>query len=104
LKRPSPYRYTRLSVSVRQAKLSDTLQISSLFLEWLEEGTLKCRLGEIRKAIRANEILVAEDRRTKDLIGFNHSIIHNDPISGGPLVYITAFYIRKQFRGKGLWV
>jgi ribosomal protein S18 acetylase RimI-like enzyme len=103
LKKRNSYCRKCLSVSIRSAKLADTWQISSLFLEWLKEGTIEGRLEEIRKTIRAKEILVAEDRRrTKELVGFIHSIIHNDPISCGPLVYITAFYVQKQLRGKGI--
>lgn len=35
------------------------------------------------------------------VIGFIHGIVHNDPISCGPLLFITAFYIIPRFRRKG---
>jgi ribosomal protein S18 acetylase RimI-like enzyme len=88
--------------SVREARPEEARRISSLFLEWLNFGTNEGRLKEIRKSIGAHEIIVSQDRRTNDLSGFIHGIIHNDPISGAPLVYITAFYVRKEFRGMGL--
>ncbi len=52
-------------------------------------------------AIKFKEVIVANDSKGK-VIGFIHGIVHNDPISSGPLLSITAFYVREAFRDKGI--
>ena len=88
-------------VSLQLAKQDDVPAVSSLLFEWLKfekEG----RLQQIRRAIKAREIIVSMDKKTDKVVGFIHGIIHNDPISCGPLLYITALYIRAPFRRRGI--
>jgi hypothetical protein len=83
LKRENSDHQKHLFISVRKAKLSDAPEISTMFFEWLKQGTMEGRLREIRKVIRAKEIVVSQDLRTCNLVGLVHGIMHNDPISGG---------------------
>ena len=89
-------------VSIRLAKIEDSLAVSSLLSEWLKLPKTDARLNQIKKAIREREILVAVDPDKRRVVGFVHAILHNDPISGGQLVYVTAFYGRKDFREMGV--
>jgi GNAT superfamily N-acetyltransferase len=43
---------------------------------------------------------VAEDRDR--IIGFLHYVKHEDIIDGGPNTFITAFYVSRGYRGKGI--
>ena len=65
-------------------------------------------MAEIRKAIKHKEIVVATlpiadtSRQAERLVGFVHGIVHNDPISAGPLLYITALFVKHDFRRQGI--
>ena len=86
---------------IRQARYSDSDNIASLILEWL--AFKKQRLPIIRRSIRQGEILVAtENTHTKSLVGFIQGIVHDDPISGGKMLFVAAFYVKPKFRNKGL--
>lgn len=94
------------SISVRIARQSDALQLGALFSAWLGFSK-KGRLEEIRRAIRANEIVVVTKRARRPSkreapIGFIHGAVHNDPISAGPLLYITSLYVMDAFRRQGV--
>jgi len=89
-------------VSIRLAKIEDSRAVSSLLSEWLKLRKTDARLNQIKKAIREREILVAVDPDTQRVVGFVHAILHNDPISGGQLVYVTAFCVQKDFREMGV--
>ncbi len=91
------------SISLRLARQADARQLESLFLVWLGFSK-KGRLEEIRKGINQKEIVVATTskviRSPKEgrVVGFIHGIVHNDPISAGPLLYITSLYVKRAFR------
>jgi ribosomal protein S18 acetylase RimI-like enzyme len=76
-----------------------------LYFAWLGFSK-RGRLAEIRRAIRAREIVVATKGRTPSqreiLIGLVHGSVHNDPISAGPLLYITSLYVADAFRRQGV--
>ena len=90
-------------ISLRLARRADARQLESLFFVWLGFSK-KGRLEEIRKAINQKEIVVATTSKVAHspkqgrIVGFVHGIIHNDPISAGPLLYITSLYVRRAFR------
>jgi ribosomal protein S18 acetylase RimI-like enzyme len=87
---------------IRPARYSDGKQIASLILEWLSFDT-KGRISSVRRSIDRGEFLVAsETDDRKSLVAFIHGIVHNDPISGGRRLFVTAFYVKPQFRRKGL--
>lgn len=92
-------------VSLRLARQGDAHQLDQLFSSWLGFSKSK-RIGEIRKAIKTKEIAVAATANSRDslsrdsLVGFVHGTVHNDPISGGPLLYITSLYVKRPFRRK----
>lgn len=65
-------------------------------------GDERGRIKQIRKAIRAKEILVSVEPKTRKIIGFIHAVTRNDPISSGPTLYIAAFYVQEQFRQRGI--
>ena len=90
------------SISLRLARQADARELESLFLVWLGFSK-KGRLREIRKAINEKEIVVATSKlahpsREESVVGFIHGIAHNDPISAGPLLYITSLYVDSAFR------
>ena len=60
----------------------------------------KRREDEIRKATGKRQILVAVYEGK--LIGFIHSVMHEDIIDGGSNLFITAFYVSPEFRRKGV--
>jgi GNAT superfamily N-acetyltransferase len=86
---------------IREARYSDSEQIASLMLEWL--SFRKERISIIKRSIKQGEILVAtENDDAKSLAGFIHGIVHNDLISGGKRLFVTAFYVKPKCRNKGL--
>jgi ribosomal protein S18 acetylase RimI-like enzyme len=93
---------TAHGILIRAARTNEALAISLLFYEWLKFGDKHGRMNEIRKAIKAKEILVSIDPKTTKIIGFINAIIRNDPISSGPILHIAAFYLRPKFRSRGI--
>ncbi len=71
-----------------------------LLQEWLEFSPAANHLESIRRAIRKNEIIVAE--ANLEVVGFIHFVIHNDIIDGAPNSFITAFYVSPSFRCYGV--
>lgn len=94
--------HQQVPASIRLAQPEDTATISSLYFEWLNFGERKGRIQQIRRSIRAKELIVAVDPNFGGPIGFIQGIISNDPISSGPVVYIASFYLRKEFRRRGI--
>ena len=92
---------------LRLAEPSDIRDLESLF-EGLVGFSKRGRTEEILKAIEHKEIVVAStptapsSTATEHLVGFVHGIIHNDPISAGPLLYITALFVKHGFRRQGI--
>jgi ribosomal protein S18 acetylase RimI-like enzyme len=93
---------TAPDILIRPARTNEGLAISLLFYEWLKFGDKHGRMNEIRKAIKAKEILVSIDPKTTKIIGIIDGIIRNDPISSGPVLYIAALYLRPEFRRRGI--
>ena len=66
------------------------------------------RTEEIKKAIHLREIVVATTGKVggqaggQKIVGFIHGIIHCDPISAGPLLFLTSFYVKPGFRRRAL--
>ncbi len=98
---------SRPNIRLRLAKQTDTHQLDRLLFELVEFSKGR-RISEIRKAIKDREIVVAATPNTmrslkcENLVGFVHGIVHNDPISAGPLLYITSLYVKQAFRRKGI--
>ena len=98
---------SRPNILLRLAKQTDARQLDALLFELVGFSKGK-RISEIRKAVKAREIVVAVAQssvgssKPGNLIGFVHSIVHNDPISAGPLLYITSLYVKQAFRGQGV--
>lgn len=85
---------------IRRAADADAPCINSLLSEWFEWKPAAGRLRSVRRAIRNRELLVAEN--SGKLIGFIHFIKHEDIIDGGPNTFITAFYVSRGHRRKGI--
>ena len=94
-------------IRLRLAKQTDAHQLGALFFE-LAGFSKGRRISEIRKAIKHREIVVAatpnpvESSKRENIVGFVHGIVHNDPISAGPLLYITSLYVKHAFRRQGI--
>lgn len=58
------------------------------------------RIRSINRAIENNELLVAVIGDM--IVGFIHLILHEDMIDGAPNSFITAFYVRKRYRRRGI--
>jgi GNAT superfamily N-acetyltransferase len=85
---------------VRRALSSDAPAVDSLLFEWLNFKPSSGRLDSIHRAISNKELLVATvDSR---VIGFIHYVMHEDVIDGNPNSFITAFYVAKLYRRRGL--
>ncbi len=85
--------------TVRKARPRDASQIRTLLTEW-RVGSPKGRGDSIERAARSGQIIVAE--RTGRILGFIHYVIHADIIDDAPNAFITAFYVSKRFREKGV--
>jgi len=51
--------------------------------------------------VENGELLVAANRENA-VIGFIHTVMHEDIIDGGPDSFITSFYVDPEFRNKGV--
>lgn len=80
--------------------MKDALGVNVLLSEWFDWKPSPGRLASVRRAVRRRELLVAEARSR--VIGFIHYIIHEDIIDGGPNTFISAFYVSKADRGRGV--
>ncbi len=92
---------------LRLAEPNDIRDLELLF-EGLVGFPKRGRTEEALKAIKHKEIIVAtipvasSSREAEHLVGVVHGIIHNDPISAGPLLYITALFVKHGFRRQGI--
>ena len=87
-------------ILVRQAVVRDVPRLEDLLQGWLNWNPKSGRTPSIRRAVRNKEILVAEMQSR--VVGFIHFVIHEDIIDGAPNAFITAFYVQKMSRGKGV--
>jgi GNAT superfamily N-acetyltransferase len=85
-------------IGFRRARAKDVPMISRSIARWLVWKIP--REGSIRRAIKRREILVAYQGRT--VIGYVHSIMHEDIIDGGTDSFITCLYVAPPFRNKGV--
>jgi ribosomal protein S18 acetylase RimI-like enzyme len=91
------------SIRLRLARQTDAHQLDLLLFE-LARFSKGRRIREIRRGIKDREIVVAAAQspvgssKPENLVGFVHGIVHNDPISAGPLLYITSLYVKHGFR------
>jgi GNAT superfamily N-acetyltransferase len=85
---------------IRRALFRDVPRLQALLLEWQSWKPKTGRSRSIRRAIKRKEFLVAE--AGSEVLGFIHFIIHEDVIDGAPNSFITAFYVQKGFRGRGI--
>jgi GNAT superfamily N-acetyltransferase len=83
---------------IRQATGKDISTIHKTMAEWLDWRTPQEE--SIRRAINNKELLVAD--RKGEVMGFIHSVMHEDIIDGGPNSFITCFYVTPEFRNKGV--
>ncbi len=85
---------------IQRALRADAPAIDSLLSEWFEWKPKSGRLKSVERAIRKRELIVSETGSR--IIGFIHYIMHEDIIDGGPNTFISAFYVSKADRGKGV--
>ena len=83
---------------IRWGTETDISIIDEMIVEWLDWKTP--REESIRRAIRNKELLIAEQRGKA--IGFVHFVMHEDIIDGGLNSFITAFYVVREMRNKGV--
>lgn len=88
------------NVVVREANMADTNSVDILLAEWLDFKPSTGRLESIRRAISNRELIIAEANQR--VIGFIHYVLHEDIIDGDPNSFITAFYVTKSHRSKGV--
>ncbi len=80
--------------------MTDALGVDNLLSEWFDWKPSSGRLKSVRRAVRRRELLVAETGSR--VLGFIHYVMHEDIIDGGPNAFISAFYVSKADRGKGV--
>jgi GNAT superfamily N-acetyltransferase len=80
--------------------MTDALSVDHLLSEWFDWKPSSGRLKSLQRAIRKRELLVAEF--ASKVVGFIHYVMHEDIIDGGPNTFVTAFYVSKADRGKGI--
>ena len=86
------------SVGIRLVTESDWPSVDALLLEWL--NLRKRRNSVFNDALRKTELIVAEQDGV--IAGFIHYVLHNDIIDGGPNAFITAWYVRRDRRRRGI--
>ncbi len=94
------------NIRLRLGKQTDAHQLDALLFE-LARFSRGRRIREIRRAIKDREVVVAApspvgSSNPENLVGFVHGIVHNDPISAGPLLYVTSLYVKQAFRRRGI--
>jgi GNAT superfamily N-acetyltransferase len=87
-------------VVVRRALMTDALSVDNLLSEWFDWKPSSGRIKSVRRAVRRRELLVAE--AGSRVVGFMHYVMHEDIIDGDPNAFISAFYVAKADRGKGV--
>jgi len=87
-------------IVVRRALMTDALSVDALLSEWFDWKPRSGRLESVRRAIRKKELLVAEVGAR--IIGFIHYVMHEDIIDGAPNSFISAFFVTKSDRRRGV--
>jgi GNAT superfamily N-acetyltransferase len=85
-------------IKFRRATLEDSPAIDRMIAEWL--NWLAPREESIKRAVSNGELLVA--CRDSEVVGFIHSVMHEDIIDGGLNSFITCFYVTPELRGTGV--
>jgi len=80
--------------------MTDALSVDALLSEWFDWKPRSGRLESVRRAIRKKELLVAEVGAR--IIGFIHYVMHEDIIDGAPNSFISAFFVTKSDRRRGV--
>jgi ribosomal protein S18 acetylase RimI-like enzyme len=88
----------RRLIRIRLATEKDIPSIEKSIAEWLNREI--SREKSLKRAITNNELLVAD--QLGKVIGFIHSVMHEDIIDGGLNSFITAFYVSAEFRNKSI--
>ena len=86
---------------VKRALKTDAAGVDDLLSEWFDWKPISGRLKSVQRAVRKKELLVAETDDSR-VVGFIHYVLHEDIIDGGPNAFISAFYVSKAERGKGV--
>ncbi len=86
-------------ITIRRATLEDTPAIESGIIDWLHWKTP--REASIKRAVENGELLVATNGENA-VLGFIHAVMCEDIIDGGPVSFITSFYVDPEFRNKGV--
>src|SRR5256712_4501950 len=80
--------------------MTDAQSVDDLLSEWFDWKPISGRLNSVQRAVRKNELLVAE--AGSGVVGFIHYIMHEDIIDGGPNAFISANYVSSRDRGRGV--
>jgi ribosomal protein S18 acetylase RimI-like enzyme len=86
-------------IRIRRAISKDAPAIESGIIEWLHWKIP--REASIKRAMRNGELLVAANR-DNTVVGFIHTVLHEDIIDGGLNCFITSLYVDPTFRNKGI--
>jgi GNAT superfamily N-acetyltransferase len=86
------------AIRIRRAKEKDISIIEKSIARWQNWQTP--RKESIKRAMKNCELLVAE--KQGKVVGFIHYILHEDIIDGALNSFITAFYVRPEFRNRGV--
>ncbi len=87
-------------IVVRRASMTDALSVDALLSDWFDWKPRSGRLESVRRAVRKRELLVAEVGSR--IIGFIHYVMHEDIIDGAPNSFISAFFVSKSDRRRGV--
>jgi GNAT superfamily N-acetyltransferase len=80
--------------------MTDAFSVDALLSEWFDWKPKSGRLESVRRAVRKRELLVAEVGSR--IIGFIHYVMHEDIIDGAPNSFISAFFVTKSDRRRGV--
>jgi GNAT superfamily N-acetyltransferase len=80
--------------------MTDALSVDALLSEWFDWKPKSGRLESVRRAVRKRELLVAEVGSR--IIGFIHYVMHEDIIDGAPNSFISALFVTKSDRRRGV--
>src|SRR5438128_10776414 len=80
--------------------MTDAQSVDDLLSEWFDWKPISGRLNSVQRAVRKNELLVAE--AGSGVVGFIHYVLHEDIIDGGPNAFISAFYVSDADGGDGI--
>src|SRR5467141_4804001 len=80
--------------------MTDALAVDNLLSEWFDWKPSSGRLKSVGRAVKKGELLVAATGSR--IIGFVHYVMHEDIIDGAPNSFITAFFVTKTHRRRGV--